>query len=201
MYFCSGNNRLLRYEQLMRQPPNFRPRKSGYHIADREKVLQERIKEDSSVIMLLKLLTQEYMRRAKAVCGDKEWEISFYDEKHRERFSQALDGPLGIALGRSSRLLAAVFLLTADAELWEKSQFWVEDGRVEIGNEAIKGATVRQYTLMLMAKEMYTGVEHISPHELNDRELVPEELHCLFANAFLLKICGMTIASLMLEGE
>lgn len=197
MYFCSDNHHLLRYEQMMREPPNYRPRKSGIYVADREKVLEARIKEDSKVRMMLKLLTQEYMRRAKAVCDAKDWELSFYDREHRDRFCEVLDGPLGETLKRSSRLLAAVFLLTADAELWSKMRFLIKGDSVEIGNEAFKDANRDQYTLLFMAKEMYTGVEYITSKELVNRDIVPERLHCLFANAHLLQFCGVAVVSLM----
>lgn len=82
---------------------------------------------------------------------------------------------------------AAVFLLSADEELWDKVHRQVLDTGIYFDRIRLGGVTLNQYILFHAAKDVYNGTKHIRLSELTDRELIPDEVLRLIVNAFVIE--------------
>lgn len=74
----------------------------------------------------------------------------------------------------NSRWLAAVYLLSASAALWQKTVQAVSPGRIDFSGVRLGSCTVRDYTLYRAAKGICSGTLGASSEELADPELVED---------------------------
>lgn len=88
--------------------------------------------------------------------------------------------------------LAALYLLTADRELWNAAKRVI--GRKEIDFPTIrpKEFTTNGYTVFIVAKDIYDGETHITIKDICDRYLVPDKLFELFVTAIHICRLGYT---------
>lgn len=88
---------------------------------------------------------------------------------------------------------AAVFLLSADENLWEKVSKQVLDTGIYFDRIRLGSVTLEQYILFHAARDVYLGTKHIRLSELTDRELIPDEILRLIVNAFVMERYGVDI--------
>ena len=89
---------------------------------------------------------------------------------------------------------AAVFLLSADENLWEKVSKQVPWIRGFILTASgLAALRLEQYILFHAARDVYLGTKHIRLSELTDRELIPDEILRLIVNAFVMERYGVDI--------
>lgn len=88
---------------------------------------------------------------------------------------------------------AAVFLLTADSFLWNKSRQAVTSEGVCFSDIRIHGVDLDGYVLFHTAKDLYSGTKRISLSELTDPELVSDEAFRLIVLAFLIRRYGAEV--------
>ena len=91
----------------------------------------------------------------------------------------------------SSGYAAAVFLLSADENLWDRVSRKVPDTGIYFERIKLGSVTLEQYILFHAARDVYQGTRHIRLSELADRELIPDEILKLIVNAFVIEKCGV----------
>jgi hypothetical protein len=72
----------------------------------------------------------------------------------------------------SNRYLASAYLLSADIALWNKSTHAVEQGRIDFEKILLSDMSVEAYTFYAVAKDIYTGSEHLSMSDYTDHALL-----------------------------
>ena len=127
------------------------------------------------------------------VAGNAEKELIFYDSRHRSDFSSLLLGRRKKNLCGLPNYAAAVFLLSADENLWEKVSKQVLDTGIYFDRIRLGSVTLEQYILFHAARDVYLGTKHIRLSELTDRELIPDEILRLIVNAFVMERYGVDI--------
>ncbi len=188
--FCS-TPALCALERQMQQPPGYRPRGGGIYIMD---AVEWRGRGNYSEIVdcvVSRLQMEQLKRRIGEVFGREEVEMVFRDECHRNDFYRLYMEKRGRRPCHASGYAAAVFLLSADKELWEKVCMHVADTRIYFDRVRLGGVTLAEYILFHAAKDVYYGTKHISLSELADRELVADELLRLIVNALVIEKCGV----------
>ena len=87
----------------------------------------------------------------------------------------------------NSHWLAAVYLLSAHAGLWQKAIAAVTPGQIDFGSIRLGDASVREYILYRVAKGLCSNQLGASSEELADPELVNDD-------TLLLVLCAVLIA-------
>lgn len=96
---------------------------------------------------------------------------------------------------------AALYLLTADRELWKGAAAAVMPGYIDFSAISVRGVDMDGYVLYHTAKDLYQGSGHISLAELTDGELVSERAFRLMVNAFLICRYGPCLLAEETEGR
>ena len=110
----------------------------------------------------------------------------FYDPLHRITFYNQY-----LKLNhQNAGLISAVYLLTADNELWKYAWKFVDRDSVSFGKIRPKDLSPEAYILLCAAKDLYLGTEHISLSELADPVIVEKITFCLVLNALGIRRFG-----------
>lgn len=114
----------------------------------------------------------------------------FYNDDHRRRFEQA-KAALRINLhAMSPQYAAALFLLTADEQLWRIAQKGITHHSITFGQMKLRNISPDAYALYQTAKSLYTGKESITVAELADPELIDGPLLTTIVNGILVTRFG-----------
>ena len=190
--FClSPGLRVL--ERQMQQPPGYRPR--GYGICIIEEMNWKSRGNYSEIVdcVISRMQLEHLKKRVEEIFGEADKEIIFHNMKHRNDFYSLLMGKRAKTLKHTPNFAAAVFLLSADEELWEKVCKNILDTGIYFDRVRLGGVTLEQYILFHAAKDVYNGTKHIRLSELTDRDLIPDEILRLIVNAFVIEKCGVEI--------
>ena len=115
----------------------------------------------------------------------------FYDPLHRITFYNQY-----LKLNhQNSGLISAVYLLTADNELWKYVWKCVDRDSISFVKIKPKGLSPDAYILLCAAKDLYLGTEHISLSELADPVIVKKTTFCLVLNALGIRRFGYSYLS------
>ena len=87
----------------------------------------------------------------------------------------------------NSHWLAAVYLLSAHAGLWQKTIAAVDRNQINFASIRLGDASVREYILYRVAKGIFSGALGATSAELADPELVNDD-------TLLLVLCAVLIA-------
>lgn len=117
-FFCNSP-RLQLLERQMRQPPGYRPRGQGW-MFDMEEWKSRGNYSEIVDCVISRMQMEHLKKRIQEVFGNAEKELIFYDSRHRNDFSSLLLGRRKKNLCGLPNYAAAVFLLSADENLWEK---------------------------------------------------------------------------------
>ena len=192
MYFCGDNGELLMLEVMMRQVPGFQPRRSGIRVSQ-GLTMDEVFGKDGKEEMKLRMERYEVPERIQKDVVDRDGEEKlFLDKAHRERFMSALGGTGKELMMRNGRFLAAVFLLSSDKLLWEKTRHQVTELGIMFDDGATKEADEARRVLYLSAKEIYVGANCISLEEVSDAK-VSNEILTTIISAYLLRVAGANL--------
>ena len=201
-------------EREMMLPPNFAPRRSssailcGYsphgedvdcqscidHRRQSRRTLvclhiTERLQAGSVTIVELAAETVRpwkhlgLKQRAVGIAGQIRG-FHFEDQLHVARMLKMTKGEEGAV---NSHWLAAVYLLSAHAGLWQKTIAAVEQDRIDFASIRLGDASVREYILYRVAKGISSGALGATSAELADPELVNDD-------TLLLVLCAVLIA-------
>lgn len=191
--FCfSPELRVL--EKQMQEPPGYRPR--GYGISIMEEVDWRSRGNYSEIVdcVISRMQLELLKKRVKEIFSQVDGELIFRSMKHRKDFYALLMGKRAETLQHTSNYAAAVFLLSADEELWDRVRKNVLDTGIYFDRVRLGGVTLEQYILFHAAKDVYNRTKHIRLSELTDRELIPDGILRLIVNAFVIEKCGVEIA-------
>ena len=115
----------------------------------------------------------------------------FYDPLHRIAFYNQY-----LKLNhQNAGLISAVYLLTADNELWKYVWKCVDRDSISFVKIKPKGLSPDAYILLCAAKDLYLGTEHISLSELADPVIVKKTTFCLVLNALGIRRFGYSYLS------
>ena len=90
----------------------------------------------------------------------------------------------------SSRWLAAVYLLSAHAALWQKTLGAVSPGQIDFSKIRLRDSTVQDYVLYRVAKGICSGMLGAASEELADPELVSDGTLLLVVSAAVIARYG-----------
>ena len=90
----------------------------------------------------------------------------------------------------SSRWLAAVYLLSAHAALWQKTLGAVSPGQIDFSKIRLRDSTVQDYVLYRVAKGICSGMLGATSEELSDPELVSDGTLLLVVSAAVIARYG-----------
>lgn len=191
-FFCSTSS-LCIFERQMQQPPGYRPRGKGIFIAGEVEWRSRTSYEEIVDIVISHLQMEQLKKRLDVIFTEEKREPIFYDSKHRNDFYGMLLHRRGRAITHTPKYGAAVFLLSADEELWDKVKGNVLDTGIFFDRIKIGGVTLEQYILFHAAKDVYYNTKHIRLSELADKKLIPDRILKVIVNAFVISRCGIGI--------
>jgi len=111
----------------------------------------------------------------------------FRDEAHKKRMTSITTA----ATRDPAPYTAAVFLLSADPDLWEQSRQAICGGSINFGKISASDVGLDGYTLLQTAKDLYLGGCRLTTEELCDPQIVGDELFRLIVSAFVIRRYGL----------
>lgn len=91
--------------------------------------------------------------------------------------------------------IAAVYLLTADRELWQRAQHLVTKNHIQFADISIANCTMDQYNLYSCAKDIYCGTCGFTVSDLVDSIIVHPRMFKLLCNAMAIARYGINALS------
>ena len=91
----------------------------------------------------------------------------------------------------SNRALAAVFILTADKDLWKRMKNNCENGQIVFDGILLSDFSPEQYALFMAVKDLYLDETHLSITDLADKAVLDSNAFALVMNAICIARCGM----------
>lgn len=113
------------------------------------------------------------------------------DDEHESRFLYATAGSYDVFL--TPHYYAAVYLLTADADLYHRCSGCFMKSGVYFRNVRIQGISPFGYTLYSYAKMLNSGRKKLPTDELTDTETISDEAFTLIVNAAIIAKFGTDI--------
>ena len=110
--------------------------------------------------------------------------MMFQNDKHRAAFA----GVTGRKNKKDLALISALYLLTADAWLWQKVKRHVSKTAIDFGSIQLQGASRNNYAVFCCAKDLYLGTKHITISDLADTELIAPKTFGLMPGGYA---CGI----------
>ena len=112
--------------------------------------------------------------------------MQYRNAYHEERFQKILES----GKWEDRTMLAAMFLLTADGELWRRVQSRITDMVIRFHDVCLAGISERGYTLFCGAKDLYFGTKSFCLTDLSDAAIVDTEAFELIITAMAIKRYG-----------
>jgi len=117
--------------------------------------------------------------------------MQYRNAYHGERFRKILDS----GKWEDRTMLSAMFLLTADGELWRRAQSRITDMVIRFHEVRLAGISERGYTLFCGAKDLYFGTKSLCITDLSDTAIVDSEAFDLIITAMAIKRYGTGVLS------
>jgi len=90
----------------------------------------------------------------------------------------------------SSKWMAAAYLLSSSATLWQRTLLAITPGNINFDAVKLGDTSIRDYTLYRAAKGLYHGRLGVAADELADEELVSDNTLLMIVNAALIARFG-----------
>ena len=114
--------------------------------------------------------------------------VRFKNYYHRKNFAEYISPKNSDYYSNRSEFIAAVFLLSADKLLWERSKSAIARYAVNFDLIDLNGISTEGYALYKAAKTVYSGDSDISLSELCDWSLIDDPTTLtIFAGVMLLR--------------
>ena len=222
----SANLRAL--ERMMKRVPHFQPRRQGIVITQTPKLtaedcscencpefaggvctlrhcpcIQERI--DAGAASTKEILSEaltgytdtRFRKRLKKLIKESEdTNMVFRSELHEKLFREAIEKKDR----KNYKLMAALFLLTANVRLWNYAHLYVRGNSIDFDKMTLKGMTELGYTMYCAAKDLYTGSRHFTVSDLADSDLISPMQFSLIVFAMAIRRFGLGAVH-MQDGE
>lgn len=112
--------------------------------------------------------------------------MNYRNEKHRTVFTEVVN-----RMDQNNRaLMAAVFLLTADYQLWNRVGRYAERNEIHFDKMKQKDSTECAYLLLSAAEDLYHGTSHLIIADLTDANLVSPKMFDLICEAMKIRRFG-----------
>ena len=171
--FFINNPGLRRLEAFMQEVPNF-PSKGG-------KVDLDKLEDEILLFEVENIIVNLKQHKG------KEKIMKFRNDQHRSTFlKEANKQSL-----KNHKLIAALYLLTADTKLWETAKDSVGNDDIVFKNIHLKSGSEIAYTLYCAAKDLYNGSRHLAIDDIADSGLIKNKVFTLICNAMLIKRKGL----------
>ena len=115
--------------------------------------------------------------------------MNYYSKKHENDFNQALER----IDSNNLRVLSAVYLLTANTQLWRRVQNQVEKNCIHFDRMNLGSVDEKAYTLFCCAKDLYLGTKHITIADLADEQLISHKMFGMICNALAIRRFGADV--------
>ena len=172
MFFINNPN-LRKFESFMQEVPNF-PSKGM-------KVDHDKLEDEILLLEVEKIIVSLKQHKG------KERIMKFRNDQHRSTFlKEAKKQSL-----KNRKLIAALYLLTADSNLWETSKGSVGKDDIVFDHIHLKSGTETAYALYCAAKDLYNGSRHLAIDDIADGAIVKNKVFVLICNAMLIKRKGL----------
>ena len=113
--------------------------------------------------------------------------MTYQSKKHKEVFDKAM-----VKKNENNyRLIAVIYLLTADNILWNLAKDAVKKNAVDFDSIKLSAIHPKGYTLYCAAKDIYLRTRHLSVSDLMDMNLVTPKLFGVITNAMAIRRFGM----------
>ena len=113
--------------------------------------------------------------------------MNYYSPKHKSYFGKVTEH-----LNKdNNKLVSAVYLLSADTQLWRKIEARVGYNSIDFAGLIVGTISESAYTLLCCAKDLYFGAKHITISDLADEDLVPNKLFEVICNAMMIRRLGI----------
>lgn len=175
------NPRLRRLEIFMQEVPNFPPKGS--------KVDLDSLEDEILLLKIERVIVNVKPPNENLSIG-KDTAMKFKNDQHRNTFlNEAKKQDL-----KNHKLIAALYLLTADEKLWENSKAFVKNDDIAFENIRLKGSSESTYALYCAAKDLYNGSRQLALDDIADEGLIKNKVFTLICNAMLIKRKGLAAA-------
>jgi len=87
-------------------------------------------------------------------------------------------------------LIAAIYLFTADNELWKVTKDHIEKNSIEFDKIKLDAIYMKGYILYCMAKDFYLGTRHITISDITDKQMVSPKSYKIICNVMEIKRIG-----------
>lgn len=144
------------------------------------------------------------VRRTKGIYQNiKEGNIStmFISKIHQDIFEKQIKLYQKQGHMLSNRFAAALFLLTADKFLWNKSKYHIKPNQIIFSEIDIKGIEPNAYVLFKYAKDLTFKTTKVSASELADRIITKESIFKVIMGSMIISRYGIASAKLDLMPE
>lgn len=113
--------------------------------------------------------------------------MTYQSKKHKEVFDKAM-----VKKNENNyKLIAVIYLLTADHTLWNLAKEAVKKNAVDFDAIKLNAIHPKGYTLYCAAKDIYLGTRHLAISDLIDMNLVTPKLFGVITNAMAIRRFGM----------
>ena len=178
------NPRLRKLEAFMEEIPNFPPK--GAQI-DFDKL------EDEILLFKIENVIVNVKPPNENLNTGKDNIMKFRNEKHCSTFlNEAKKQSL-----KNYKIIAALYLLTADEKLWETAKSSVGKDDIVFDNIHLKNGSENAYALYCAAKDLYNGSRHLAIDDIADGTIIKNKVFSLICNAMLIKRKGLAAVNAM----
>lgn len=183
------------YDRIMRAVPNMKPRYSGIMIPPTpETELSIRIRDGTAARDAVFLETfksirrKDFKERLTAYLKESEdTDMSYRNNYHRRAFNSAIQKKDT----ENYALLSALYLLTANHDLWQCTREYISGNMVCFEQIALHNCTEDQYDLYCAAKDLYLGTKHMNIADLADARQISSKTFAVICNAMAVRRFGL----------
>lgn len=113
--------------------------------------------------------------------------MTYQSKKHKELFDKAMSKKNE----NNYKLVAAIYLLSADKTLWNLSKEAIKKNAVDFDVIKLNAIHPKGYILYCAAKDIYLNTRHLTVSDLIDMNLVTPKLFGVISNAMAIRRFGM----------
>lgn len=122
--------------------------------------------------------------------------MMFKSKQHKFTFEEAIKN----TNNSNNKLMAAIYLLSADQFIWKKVKDKVFDNYIKFDDVKLDTMRVKSYALYSASKDMYFSTDHITISDFFDTTLISQTLFNIIITAINIRRWGLEKAD-AIEGN
>ena len=119
--------------------------------------------------------------------------MKFKSQQHKSTFKKAIRKKDKT----NNKLMTAMYLLTADQDVWKKVQEHIDDDIIDYDSIRLSTVSENGYTLYSASKDMYFNTDHVSLSDIFDTSLVSPKMFDVIITAIYIRRIGLAEAEAM----